>query len=470
MNRNFLIYTTPFIFALISGCTTVTDYKKPEIIIPTSFKESASTWKVAEPSSQIEQENWWKFFEDKVLDELIETGTNNNFQLKAAVARYNSSIAFLSASNSSLFPQIGLSTSSSNNNQSQARPLRGANQPNIFDSNQVSIVASYELDLWGRARSISDSASALSQAAFQDTQSLKLLIRSEIAANYFSILGLDTQISLLEKSILAYRKQANIVRLRFEEGIASGSDFYRVQTIVENELIRFQSLRTKRSILEHSLALLIGKNASDFSLPSGNVFNVHIPSVPSTLPSQLLERRPDIASNERKVAATNSEIGVAKAAFFPTIGLSAQAGYQNDSTSKLISVPNQFWSIGPAAFLTVFDAGRRDAIVSQAISKNNEAIANYKSSVINAIKEVEDILVDLKNRESSQSNIDNSLIYSDKNYSIAIERYNEGISSYLEIVDAFIQKSQSQLASADQSTQLLIGRVNLIKALGGNWN
>jgi outer membrane protein, multidrug efflux system len=457
-------------FVLLGGCSTAPSYKKPDMDLPQHFKEAATNWKISEPNSEIGREDWWSVFNDPTLNDLISRGTNKNFQIQAATARYNASIAFLTANNASLYPQIGVSGGSLNNRQSQARPLRGSSQPNIYDSNQVSMVASYELDLWGRIQSTIDSASALSQAALSDVRAVKLLIRTEIASTYFSILGLDTQINLIEKSIEAYRKQSEIVKYRFVEGVASGGEFYRVQTIVENERIRMLSLKTKRATLEHSLALLIGESASNFNLARGDISSIFLPTIPISLPSQLLERRPDISSSERKVAASNADIGIANAAFFPSIGLSAQAGYQNDSTSRLITAPNQFWSIGPTAFLTLFDAGRRDALVSQAKSRNLEAIALYKNTVINAIKEVEDILIDLNDREAAQLNVDDAVTFSGKNYRIATARYNEGISNYLEIVDAFIQKSQSELTSADQSTQLLVGRVNLIKVLGGYWN
>ena len=454
----------------LAGCTTAPDYKAPTVELPKAYKESSTQWAVAQPGDQLSRDGWWLVFQDPVLNALMAKGSETNFQLQAAVSRFNASKAFLAVNSAAQSPQVGLSGTGSNNRQSANRPLRGANQPDIYDSNQVSFVASYELDVWGRVRSSIDSATALSEAAFADTQTLRLLIRTEIASTYFQVRGLDTQISLIKDVLEAYRKQASIVRSRFEMGISSGGDYYRAQTLVENEEIRLQSLRTRRSVLEHALALLVGENASTFSLEAGDIFKIAVPEVPLSVPSRLLERRPDIASSERKVAASNADIGVARAAYFPVIGLAAQDGFQNNSTSSLINAPNRFWSIGPTAFLTLFDGGRRDALVDQAKARNEEATAVYKNTVLSAFKEVEDVLVDLKNREIVQKNVSDALLLSDKGYQIAIERYKEGVASYLEIVDASIQRTQSELTNVDQRTQLLVGRSSLVKVLGGYWD
>jgi NodT family efflux transporter outer membrane factor (OMF) lipoprotein len=375
----------------------------------------------------------------------------------------------LDASDAALYPQIGLVGTTSDNRQSDNRPLRSSTQPSYYDDNHINAVASYEFDLWGRVRSSVDSANALTQASLADLESVRLLLQTDIANTYFALMGLDSQIGIVQASIQAYEKQAQIIHHRFQEGVSSGSDYYRVQTLVENERIRLSAIHTKRAQLEHTLALLLGKSPAQFILPVGDVFAIQLPQVPAAVPSLILQRRPDIASSERKVAAANADIGVARAAFFPSLTLSAVAGWQNATNRSVINAPDRFWSIGPTAFFTLFDGGRRDALVNQARARHLETEANYKSTVLSAFKEVEDLMVDLKNREETQKNVEQAYLLSNKTYKVSTSRYKEGIASYLEITDAALQKSQIELMRADQQTQLLVVRTTLVKALGGYW-
>jgi len=458
------------VLLLLSGCSVAPTYQKPDIDTPAQFKEMDPDWKLAEPGDQKKRANWWHVFNDAQLNELLTKGTEQNFALAMAISRYNATRAFLDANNAALYPQIGISAWSQENRQSARRPLRGANQPNIYDFNQISGVASYELDVWGRVSSSIDSAAALSGAALSDIETTRLLIQADIINTYFSIRGLDAQIAILNQSVDAYQKQAAIIHRRHLEGIVSGADDYRVQTLVENEKFRRAGLITKRSQLEHALALLLGQSPASFKLPVGDVYAIAVPKIPVVVPSSLLERRPDIASMERKVASSNADVGVAKTAFFPTLSLNAQLGYQNASTAQLLTKPNIFFILGPQALLTVFDGGRREALVNQALSKNSELIAQYKNTVINAFKEVEDSLAEINFRQQSEATLQKSVDYSRKNDAIAKARYKEGVASYLEIVDAALQKSQAELNLVDQRTQLLLSMSTLVKAMGGYWN
>ncbi|MDH6421114.1 NodT family efflux transporter outer membrane factor (OMF) lipoprotein [Polynucleobacter sphagniphilus] len=457
------------LLSLCYGCSFAPDYKRPEVQMPSDFKEISQGWVVAKPADQMQRGSWWKNFGDPVLDQLVAKTDAGNFQIAAAVARYENASAFLAVNNAGLYPQIAVTGAATENRQSAGRPLRGANQPNIYDNNFFGGLATYELDLWGRVRSGIDSASALAQASQEDLESVRLIIQADLVNSYITMRGVESQQAILQRDLDLYQKQADLMQKRYKEGINSGVDFYRLQGLVEAGRIQEKALQTRRAQLEHVIAVLVGESPSSFSLPRGSVSDFKLPPIAVSIPSTLLERRPDVASAERRVAASNAEIGVARSAFFPVISLSAFGGYQTANQANILAAPNAFWTIGPLAFLTIFDGGRRSAIVDQAIARNAENTAVYKNIVLSAIKEVEDVLVQLKNREESLINVENSLMYSDKTYKISTARYREGIASYLEIVDAAIEKSKSETIKVDYQTQLLVDRVLLIKSLGGYW-
>ncbi|MEA9604846.1 MULTISPECIES: efflux transporter outer membrane subunit [unclassified Polynucleobacter] len=451
------------------GCSLAPDYKRPEMQMPSNFKEISQDWVVAKPADQMKRGSWWKNFGDPILDQLVTKTEANNFQIAAAVARYENASAFLAVNNAGLYPQIAVTGATTENRQSAGRPLRGANQPNIYDNNFFGGLATYEVDLWGRVRSGIDSASALAEASQEDLESVRLIIQADLVSSYIAMRGVESQQDILQQDLSTYQKQADLMQKRYKEGINPGVDFYRVQGLVESGRIREKALQTRRAQLEHVIAVLVGESPSSFSLPRGSVDNLKLAPVAVSIPSTLLERRPDVASAERRVAASNAEIGVARSAFFPVLSLSAFGGYQTANQANILAAPNAFWTIGPLAFLTIFDGGRRSAIVDQAVAKNAENTAVYKNTVLVAIKEVEDVLVQLKNREESLVNVENSLMYAEKTYKISTVRYREGVAGYLEIVDAAIDQSRARTVQVDYQTQLLIDRVLLIKALGGYW-
>lgn len=454
---------------LITACSFTPEYKRPEIEMPANFKEISKEWEPAKPADQLARGEWWVNFGDSTLNELAKKVNTNNFQIAAAMARYDSSRAFIAVNNAGLYPQVSAFGGTSENRQSMGRPLRGANQPNIYDNNQFGGAATYELDLWGRVRSSVNSATALSQASEAELESIKLVITADLVASYIAMRGVESQIEVLDSDLNLYQNQANLMQLRFKQGINSGADYYRVQSLVEAGQARKASLQIRRAQLEHLIALLTGVPASSFSLPIEGMSKLAMPPIALQIPSTLLERRPDISAAERRVIASNEDIGVAKSAFFPVISLSALGGYQTANQANILAAPNAFWTIGPLAFLTIFDGGRRAAIVDQAIAKNSENTAVYKNTVLTAIKEVEDVLVDIKDRQATYVNVQNNAKFATKTYGISVARYQEGIASYLEIVDAAIDQSKAKTTQIEYQEQLLIDRVLLIKALGGYW-
>lgn len=463
------ISAAAMLLSIISCSSQAPEYKVPSVDIPAEFKETYGKWEVAKPNDHAKRGEWWKKFNDPILNDLLTKANSNNFQIKAAAERYKNAKAFLSVNNASLYPQITANGQASQNRQSDLRPLRGANQPDYYDNNFVSMSLNYELDLWGRVQSNIDSASALSDAANLDLESVRLLIQADVATNYISLRAVESQLEILKRDTDLYQKQANLMKRRFDMGISSGVDFYRLQSLVESNRIQEKNLETQRAKYEHLIALLLGESPSKFTLPEGKFANLSAPPIQIQIPSTLLQRRPDIASAERRVAATNADIGIAKTAFFPVLSLGAMFGYQTSNQANLVGASNSFWTLGPLAFLTVFDGGRRAALVDQATARNAENVALYKNTVLSAFKEVEDILVEIRNREDSLEHIKNNLTYSNKTYSIATAKYKEGIANYLEIADAAIEKSKAETAEIDMQSKLLINKVLLIKSLSGYW-
>lgn len=460
------------IFACItclSACSMTPTYVRPVVDMPASFKEASAMWQVVTEPEHFTSEDFWQSFQDPYLIELVQKVDAQNLQIAAALARYDSAVAYLNLSEAGLSPQVSAAGSTNRNQQSIDRPLRSATQPNLYPSTTLGVQASYEIDFWGRIRSQVKSASNLAEATRHDIENVKLLLEAEVVNRYFDLRSYDSQLAIVQNNLLLYQKQVNIIQKRYQQGTVAGNDVYRVKELFENEHIKEKALQTKRAQLEHAIALLIAEPASNFSIPKGNIDAITIPKMAIDLSSRLLLRRPDIRSAEKRVEAANELIGVAKAAYYPNFSLSGIFGFQNAGNDALISTPTQFWSIGPNLFFMLFDGGTRDAGLKQALAKNQESTAIYKNTVLTAIREIEDILVDTKNREESLVNINHSVTYSNKSYLIALSRYNNGIATYLEVVDAALQKSQSELALCEYKAQLLNDHVLLLKGLGGYW-
>ena len=304
------ISAAAMLLSIISCSSQAPEYKVPSVDIPAEFKETYGKWEVAKPNDHAKRGEWWKKFNDPILNDLLTKANSNNFQIKAAAERYKNAKAFLSVNNASLYPQITANGQASQNRQSDLRPLRGANQPDYYDNNFVSMSLNYELDLWGRVQSNIDSASALSDAANLDLESVRLLIQADVATNYISLRAVESQLEILKRDTDLYQKQANLMKRRFDMGISSGVDFYRLQSLVESNRIQEKNLETQRAKYEHLIALLLGESPSKFTLPEGKFANLSAPPIQIQIPSTLLQRRPDIASAERRVAATNADIGI----------------------------------------------------------------------------------------------------------------------------------------------------------------
>jgi NodT family efflux transporter outer membrane factor (OMF) lipoprotein len=455
---------------LLGGCSLAPTYRAPALPpMPASYKEAGTAWKVAEPSDQQSRSAWWSVYGDSTLDQLESKLDADNPSLAAALARYDTARAFESQLNAGLFPHIGTMANPIRARQSNNRPLRGSNQPNEYDSDTIGVEADFDLDLWGRIRNEVSQGHALAQAAQADLDAAKLSLEAQLADNYVRLRGYDIQTSILDDALKAYTRALTLTENRHAGGVASGLDVSRAQTQLHDAQAQVTDIQAQRALVEHAIASLVGVPASSFAMAPLQE-QLQIPTTPVGLPSTLLERRPDIASAERRVYAANAGIGVARAAFFPDVSLSGAYGFQDTGMGNLLSVGNRFWALGPLATLNLFDAGLRRAQLREAKAEFAAASADYRQTVLNAFRQVEDDLVLLRDLGTEAEQEDQAVVAAQKTLSIATNRYREGIVNYLDVVVAQTAALGAERNAQTIRTRRLQASVDLIRALGGGWS
>lgn len=451
---------------ILGGCSLIPEYHRPEVPVAEQFKEDG-LWHVAHPEDQDKRGDWWSLFQDSVLSQYEQQLEQDSLELKVALARYDAAQAFLTEQSAQLYPEVDVGGNVLTNRESANRPLRGSHLPNVYGNTALGLSAFYELDLWGQIRSAVASAQAQAQASAADVESARLSLQAQLATEYVQLRGLDAQIQILADSIEAYRSELQMMQRRHDEGIVSGLDVARSQVLLETtESTRFKVM-AERALREHAIAALLGQTPASFSI-APTKWAVHYPPLPRSIPSEVLQRRPDIAAAERRVVAANAQIGVARAAFYPQISLGALGGFQNTGNGALLTAPNSFWSLGPLAFLNIFDAGLREAAVKQATAQTQEAVAQYRIVVLGAFREVEDNLAQLRNLDLEDQHQTLALTAARHTYDLATNRYREGAVSYLEVIDAENAKLRSERAELDIQTARLLSTVGLVRAIGGN--
>ena len=451
----------------LAACSFAPTYKVPPTAVPTQFKE-AGRWMQATPADEIPRDGWWQVYRDSKLDNLEKGLVASNPDLEAALARHDEATALLQEARSNLYPTIGADANVSRERQSALRPLRGPGQPNVYDSATLDVGLSYDLDLWGKLRNEVKAGKDAEEASEADVASLRLSLEANLASAYFNLLGLDLQSQILSETIATYQKALDLTVSRHNGEIASDLDVSRAQTQLDSAKAQASDITARRALFEHAIASLIGVPASNFNL--GPTYGIsYLPNVPIGVPASLLQRRPDIAAAERRMAQANAEIGVAKAAYFPDVSLGLDGGYQSDTLSPWIAAPNEIWAIGPTLVMTLFDGGRRTAIVHRAQAKLVENGAKYKATVLTAFQQVEDNLALLHYLGSEAVSEDRALDESRRALDLSMSRYKDGVVSYLDVVTAQTTELGTQLTDTQLQTRRLDASVRLIDALGGGW-
>jgi len=453
---------------LLPACSLAPAYKVPATAATPVYKEGGA-WTVGTPQDALPRGAWWRVYGDATLDSLEERLRNASPDLAQAVARYDAARGYLQEARSQLLPTVGLQGHATTNRQSANRPLRSANQPTYYGDDLAGVAASWDLDLWGRVRNEVAAGKAQVQGASADLAVVRLSLQAQLADTYLQLRGLDAQIALLRSTTGIYQKAFELTRDRHDMGIASGLDLERARTQLAEAQAQLSDVLGRRALLEHAIASLTGAVASGFSLASV-VVDLKIPNIPTDVPSTLLQRRPDIAAAERRVAATNALIGVAKAAFFPDISLSGLLGYQNTGNDALFRAPDALWTLGPSMAFTVFDAGRHEGQLAVARAQNAGAAAAYRGVVLKAFQEVEDNLALLNHLSDEARDQAAAVTSATRTQDLALALYRNGAVSFLDVVVAQTTALQAQQVALSIQTRRLQASVGLIKAIGGGWS
>ena len=459
---------TAMICGLLSACSLAPDYKVPETATPPAYKETG-VWSEAAPADAMPRMAWWRLYGDATLNGLEDRIESSNPTLAEAMARYDAAQGFLEEVQSTQYPALTAGGHATTNRQSDNRPLRSVSQPTFYGDDLAGGILTWDLDLWGRIRNEVAAGKAEAQASFADLQSIRLSLQAQLADRYVELRGLDAQSELLQNAIRIYQKAFDITNDRHAKGIASGLDVGRAQTQLENAKAEYSEVAARRALLEHAIASLVGEPASNFSVPVRRVA-LNLPNTPAGVPSILLQRRPDIAAAERRVAATNAEIGVARAAFYPDISLSALAGFQNTGNDSLFTAPDAYWALGPSMAFTLFDAGRHEGQLAVARAGNSAAAAAYRAAVLHAFQDVEDNLALLSRLADESIAEAQSVAAATRTQDLALALYQNGALSFLDVVVAQTTALQAQQAALSIETRRLQASVDLIHALGGGWS
>jgi multidrug efflux system outer membrane protein len=449
----------------LSACSMAPDYHAPQTVAPAQFKEVAG-WTGATPRDDEARGPWWNAFGDPVLGDLEQRAQTASPTLAAALARYDAARAAARVDQADLYPEVGVSGDVSRERVSRGRPL-STGTARKYNDYVVGGSLDYELDLWGRIRNQVKASQAEAQASQADLASAQLSLQAAVADAYFRLRGLDAQAQLLDRSVDAFARAYDLTAKRRRGGIASGIDVNRAQTVLGNARAQVSTVANQRAATEHEIAALVGELATDFSV-AANVQPLTPPPPPMATPSELLQRRPDIAAAERRVFAANARIGVARAAFFPSLTLGASGGWETTSGS-LLTTPNTFWALGPlSSLLTIFDGGRRKAQVKISRADYEEVAADYRGTVLGAFRQVEDSISAIHHLSDASVAQKDAADAAQRSSDIALSRYRDGASGYLDVVTAQTAALDSERAYILVQTQRMQASVELVRALGGD--
>lgn len=454
---------------LLAGCAVGPKYQRPQVEVPQVYKE-AGDWKTAQPNDQSLGGNWWEIFQDPQLNTLEQQVSISNQNLKAAQAQYTQARAVLRYYRADYFPTITGGASATRTRVSNNRPPRTSVFNGVTSNDfQLPFELSYEIDAWGRIRKNVESYREQAQASAADLATVNLSVHAQLALMYFQERSLDAQEQLLNSTVAQYEQAFQLNLNLFQGGLASDLEVQQAKTQLETTRAQAQDVGVARAQFEHAIATLIGKPAGSFSL-APLPLRMPPPPIPAGVPSELLERRPDIASAERQMAAANARIGVAKAAYYPILNLTATGGFESGAITTLLSGPSALWSVGSSAVLTLFDGGRRRAASDQAIAAYDQTVANYRETVLTSFQQVEDNLAALRILEQEAQTQDVAVAAAQKYLELANTRYKGGVTSYLEVTTAQTAALSDEVTAVNILGRRMVAAVQLVQALGGGWD
>jgi len=466
---------------LAGGCAVGPNYRRPAAPTPQVFKEPPPEgWKQAQPSAAVPRGKWWEIYNDPQLNALEEQVSISNQNVLMAAAQYREARDTVKIARSSLFPTITTSPSIT-----RARPSStlsrtvtatgGTGGTPVTSTGSTSTLydlpadLSYQVDLWGSIRRNLTASYANAQASEADLENARLTFQAELAEFYFELHGLDGDIDLLQRTVKAYQEYLKLTQDRFELGVASGADVAQAKTQLDTTRAQLIDVGVQRAQMEHAVAILIGKPPAELTIPP-MVLSSLPPPIPTGVPSALLERRPDIAASERQVAAANEQIGIAKAAFFPSLLLSATGGFQSTSSSQWLTWPSRYWSVGPQLAETLFEGGKRHAQLDLERAAYDATVASYRQTVLTAFQQVEDNLAALRILEQEAAATDSAVTDAEESLAISTDQYKAGIATYLQVIAAQTFALQNEKSAVDILTRRMTASVLLIEALGGGWD
>jgi len=457
------IFTSPLSILLLAGCSFSPKYAPPAVAVPANYKKTAG-WKIAQPGDGVFRGKWWKAFNDSDLDKIQEQVSASNQTVALAAANLQSARAVVVQTQSQLFPNIGSTPAAT-------RTQLAVNKGVRVTSAQFSLPldATWELDFWGSIRNNVKASKYELQATQADLENAMLSVHATAAVDYFQIRSLDEQADILNSTVAQYLESLKLTQARYATGIDSDEDVAQAETQLETTEAQATDIGIQRAQFEHALAVLAGQPAPVFAVAHAPLKTRPV-AVPPGLPSELLERRPDIAAAERRVAEANAQIGVARAAFFPTVTLAGSVGYESISLAKLVSGPSALWSIGATAAETIFDAGKRNGVTDQAWASYHGTVASYRQAVLTSFQEVEDNLSSLRILARELQQQDAAVASSERYLSIAMNRYKLGIDSYLNVITAQAVLLNNRRTAANLRFNQMAATVLLVKALGGGWD
>jgi len=470
-------------FVGLAACTSGPDYHKPEAPVPAQWQSATSSdlsglstlFKPSVPNDADVKGNWWEVFGDPVLNQLEQQALLKNQSLISAIEHLNMARAQVDVSSAGLFPQIGLQAGPSRSKISADRPLAAyntVNQSTVQTNQQLGFTVNYEADLFGRVSRVLESAHAQAEQASADLENTRLVLMTELAGDYVNLRELDQEIFVIQQGIILQQNALNYIQNRHDLGVASGLDLAQQQAVLDANRTQLELIRNQRVSYLHAMATMTGVPAPGFDI-TPNVAGLGalaVPALPVGVPSDVLQRRPDIASAERAMAVANAAVGIAHAAYYPTILLQANGGWDSTGLSTLFSAPSLLWSLGASLTQTVFDGGKTSAGVKIAEAGYLATVANYRQNVLVALQEVANGMDAAALLGRASANADASVVSATRVLDLANDRYTGGLAPYLDVVTAQQALLTNQRQSVQITGQRLLNTVYLIKALGGGWH